>query len=150
MIHHPAETTLFHLQSLYPANPAAGAQYSATMTDLGRDQLVAVAFTLQTDATGANRFPTIRIISTARIVTRCVYVNPVIASQFAYIHFAIGLLPQEALSGTDRIINSGLPHDLILVGPTTYTIQIENIQATDQIANITIWYRHWHQSTFSV
>lgn len=145
---HPAETNLFHLQSIYPTNPAPGAQYSAALTDLGRQQLVAVAFTFEADVNVANRYLTIRITSAVRIVTRCVYAVPIVASDFVYCHFAPGLFPQEALSGTDRIVNAPLPTDLILPAPSTFTIHVENIQATDQIANITIWYRHWHQASF--
>lgn len=144
----PADHTVFHLINEYPAAPAPGAPYQLVLPDRYRHEILSVAFQLITDATVANRFAEVRLVGPIRNLALSLTPAAHTASA-AYWYWFHRRTPQPLAAG---FLNGNffipLFADAILVGQGLLQISATNLQAGDQISDIAIIRRVWHQPTF--
>lgn len=142
-----SEATSAAIKTVFLTNPAAGANYTSA-TDAAtfagrRYRIVQVSFSLGTSAAVANRTVYVALTQTgAASWTHYAVASATIpASTTAHVSCGPGLTPESrtAPAGTQTIALQ-IPNQLILQGAMSMQINVDGIQAADQLFNIQFTY----------
>jgi len=129
----------YHFSTL--PNPLAGLEAHSQAITNARSELRALEFTLVTDANAANRQIRLNISNPTYDIDIGIGYSIVPASATVHYVFGVGLQAQAITNG-DRIISPITP-GIYLLEDYYINILIDNIQATDQISDITAYQRFW-------
>lgn len=143
-IRHPYDRATFGLTYDHPADPAAGTDAIIILPLSCRIELVAVYFTLTTDANVANRLAMVRYVSGVFPVL------PFWGPRFQTAGFAIeyvfcnGLTREPGIAPIAGFYQNCLGTDVIVDNVTSLEIHVDAMQAGDQISNIHYWFKFWY------
>lgn len=122
-------------------NPAAGANFSLTLDPVFHAILHAVTFQLVTDANVANRYANIIITPpTAEVLSCATAVAHVASSTVVYTYWEGW--PHTGAIAVNRC-TLPLPNAFFVPRGSLIGSDIRQIQATDQLSNIVLWFRKW-------
>lgn len=139
---HPLDNTVYDVLTIVQANPAPGANFTITVPDNERFQILGLRFALVNTSDAADRLIRINfndgttdhpIINVGRIQ---------VATETISYNFAPGYTFQNSVTDFDSI-DQHFPNDVILTPRNTIDSDIANLQAGDQLAVISIRVKRW-------
>jgi hypothetical protein len=142
-IRHPYDRATFGLAYDHPANPAPGTDFVHVLPLMSRIELVAVYFTLATDANVANRLAMVRYVN--GIIPNLPFWGPrfqINGTTIEYV-FCNGMTREPGIAPVAGFYQNCLGTDVIVDNVTSFEIHIDGMQVGDQISNIYFWYKFW-------
>jgi len=139
---HPLDVNIFDMVSVEIPAPAAGSPAGLGIPGQTRILIVAATFRLVTDANGANRTVHMRFTDGTNTILEIGSPAVQTASITRDYNFAIGIgSPYVGATDDERVVP--LPSELYLVTGWDTVINVENIQAGDQLSEIFFTYQRW-------
>ena len=136
------DSNVFGLNTVAIPNPAAGADFSSSLSAFARFQIISINFTVVADVNVANRLIRLNTVSDTY---SCNYVTaPGFQTASETINYYCGLgMANQDLSAALSIMTICLPDALIVQKDDDFVSDILTMQAGDQISNIRIRYKYW-------
>lgn len=145
---HSITTDVNDVTTIYPVAPAAGANYAMPFLPLGRYQLLSVSCVLQASVAVADRYIRINVLNGVFPITHAPFYPAITASLTTAISWAADMHFAPAALPAVLICDTGLGPEIMIDGLLVLQINVQNIQAADQLANIRIVYKTWPQTFY--
>lgn len=140
--HHPLNSEVFNLFTYNPAQPAAGINMIFPCPANTRLEILAVTLTLTLDATVANRVFSIAAYDGSTNFQYSTH-NILLAASVSRMFYASQGAEHMLIASVNSRPTMKLPINMLLDPGDSLVTDIFNIQATDQISDITIRVKHW-------
>ena len=140
--HHPLNSLVFNLVSYNPAQPAAGANMQFPCPANTRLEILAVTLTLTLDATVANRTFSLALSDGSTNFQYSTH-NILLVATNARTFYASQQAEHMLVAAVNSRPTMTLPINTIVEPGDLLITDIINIQATDQISDITIRAKAW-------
>lgn len=128
------------IRSITGTDPAAGAEISETVPTNARWQLLAIRFTLVTDATVANRRPNLQIDDGTTELARSTLQNDATAGATFHYSYQIGV---QALAGAGNYFSAHIVSRTYLSGGFRIRTATTNLQAGDNFGAPQLLVEEW-------
>lgn len=140
---HPLDINTFHLENIWPANPAGGAGITVPLPDDARVEIQSLSFRLITDATVVNRWVNIYITTALGGSWQIHAPFPQTASLNRVYNFLRGpvIINPAGLHNTNQLISLGCGN--IIHAPLALFVAYDAGVAGDQMSNCCVWLRVW-------
>lgn len=130
-------------QIITPVAPAAGNNYALPFLPLGRYHLLSVHCIFQASIAVANRFITLSVLNGILPVVNIPYYPAIPATSALALSWSAGNQAAPIALNASLLNDTGMGPDVMIDGFLVIQINVANIQAADQLANIRIVYRSW-------